>query len=115
MCLQYFTFLRAPHKRLSFHIKLHCHGRGREFESRRPRHIFKHLHETQKKSGSFWVQQAFEALRPPRILPNQFKNARSDTIAPAQSGAFFCVTFPVRVSSLLQFVTGVYWASVIPD
>jgi len=21
----------------------HCHGRGREFESRRPRHSFKHL------------------------------------------------------------------------
>ena len=32
---------------------LPCHGRGREFESRRPRHIFKHLHETQKK---IWVR-----------------------------------------------------------
>jgi hypothetical protein len=27
---------------------LGCHGRGREFESRRPRHIFKHLQQTQK-------------------------------------------------------------------
>src|SRR5229473_831472 len=32
---------------------LPCHGRGREFESRRPRHFFKHLQRTQKK---IWVR-----------------------------------------------------------
>ncbi len=32
---------------------VHCHGRGREFESRRLRHIFKHLQRTQKK---IWVR-----------------------------------------------------------
>src|SRR5713101_2885990 len=32
---------------------LPCHGRGRGFESRRPRHIFKHLQQTQKK---IWVR-----------------------------------------------------------
>ncbi len=37
---QYFAFLRAPRKCLNFHLKLLCHGRGREFESRRPRHTF---------------------------------------------------------------------------
>ena len=32
---------------------LPCHGRGRGFESRRPRHIFKHLQRTRKK---IWVR-----------------------------------------------------------
>ena len=29
---------------LRFHFMLHCHGRGREFEPRRPRHSFENLH-----------------------------------------------------------------------
>ncbi len=48
-----------------------CHGRGREFESRRPRHIFNHLQQTQKK---IWVRLgpiSLEALRPPRIPSNE--------------------------------------------
>jgi hypothetical protein len=36
---------------------LPCHGRGRGFESRRPRHSFEWFTQTdQKQSGSFWVQ-----------------------------------------------------------
>src|SRR6266576_6763192 len=48
-----------------------CHGRGREFESRRPRHIFNDLQQTQKK---IWVRLgpiSLEALRPPRIPSNE--------------------------------------------
>jgi hypothetical protein len=113
MYFQHLAFLAAPCKYLKCQII--CHGRGREFESRRTRHIFKHLHETQKKSGSIWVQQAFEALRPPRILPNQFKNARSDTIAPANLVLFSVSVFSFVCRRCCQFVTGAYWASVIPD
>ena len=47
---------------------LPCHGRGREFESRRPRHIFKHLHETQKK---IWVRLGPISQRsPPPAVPS---------------------------------------------
>jgi hypothetical protein len=37
-----------------------CHGRGREFESRRPRHLFKHLQRIQKK---IWVRLGPISLR----------------------------------------------------
>src|SRR6266436_2579483 len=39
---------------------LRCHGRGREFESRRPRHLFKHLQQTQKK---IWLRLGPISLR----------------------------------------------------
>src|SRR6266480_7371492 len=42
-----------------------CHGRGREFESRRPRHLFKHLQQTQKK---IWGRARF-TVSP--LAPNQ--------------------------------------------
>jgi len=48
-----------------------CHGRGREFESRRPRHLFKHLQRAQEK---IWVRLgpiSLEVLRPPRIPSNE--------------------------------------------
>ena len=36
---------------------LPCHGRGREFESRRPRHSFEWFTKNpDKQSGSVWVQ-----------------------------------------------------------
>jgi hypothetical protein len=58
---------------------LRCHGRGREFESRRPRHIFNHLQRTPKK---IWVRLgpiSLEALRPPRIPSNESWNAPFST------------------------------------
>jgi hypothetical protein len=38
---------------ISYVSRGRCHGRGREFDSRRPRHIFKHLQQTQK---IIWVR-----------------------------------------------------------
>ena len=67
------------YKSLKFQIKVLCHGRGREFESRRPRHSFNDLQQTQKR---IWVRLgpiSFEALRPPRIPSNNFWNAFSNT------------------------------------
>jgi hypothetical protein len=46
---------RAPlrvRKFLKFQIKVLCHGRGHEFESRRPRQLFNHL-QTLKDTFSF--------------------------------------------------------------
>jgi hypothetical protein len=51
ICAQYRTTLSGDVVQLV--RTLPCHGRGREFESRRPRHIFKHLHETREK---IWVR-----------------------------------------------------------
>jgi hypothetical protein len=44
---------------------LPCHGRGREFESRRPRHFFLSLTSwPRKKPGSVWVQYHVGVRRP---------------------------------------------------
>ena len=69
---QYFAFLRAPRKCLNFHIKLLCHGRGREFESRRPRHNFSNLQNRlhpragtkrdQRCTGSWALRRSFGPL-----------------------------------------------------
>ena len=55
-----FSVPASPRKSLKFQIKVLCHGRGREFESRRPRHIFKHLQQNQKK---IWVRLGPISLR----------------------------------------------------
>ena len=44
MILQDLMFLCVPAKCLKFQIKVACHGRGREFESRRPRHFLSNSH-----------------------------------------------------------------------
>jgi hypothetical protein len=44
---------------ISYISLLPCHGRGREFESRRPRHSFEWFTKTvQKQSAAVWVQSA---------------------------------------------------------
>jgi hypothetical protein len=42
---------------ISYERLARCHGRGREFESRRPRHSFEWITKNpEKQSGSVWVQ-----------------------------------------------------------
>ena len=61
-------------KSLKFHIKALCHGRGREFESRRPRHSFEALAESLT-FGAYWLlavafSAAFEKTIPATIPPS---------------------------------------------
>jgi hypothetical protein len=40
---------------ISYMLLLPCHGRGREFESRRPRHFFRSLQRENGTFHRFWV------------------------------------------------------------
>jgi hypothetical protein len=42
--IKYLAVPRSPVSYCKYLLFPLCHGRGREFESRRPRHIFNHLH-----------------------------------------------------------------------
>src|SRR6266446_9665120 len=59
MCFQYFAFLHVSRECLNFQVAVPCHGRGRGFESRRPRHSF------QKSCTDF--TQAIEDAKGPRV------------------------------------------------
>ena len=48
-----YRFARASGDVVQLVRTLPCHGRGREFESRRPRHIFNHLQNNPEK---IWVR-----------------------------------------------------------
>jgi hypothetical protein len=46
---------------------LRCHGRGRGFESRRPRHIFEHIQQTEK---NIWFRRLGPIRTTPRSCPH---------------------------------------------
>src|SRR6267378_1798513 len=58
--IKYLAVPRSPVSCCKYLLFPLCHGRGREFESRRPRHLFKHLQQTQKK---IWVRLGPISLR----------------------------------------------------
>src|SRR5260370_10742500 len=48
----------------SYQKTVYCHGRGREFESRRPRHIFKHEVLALDFSRQAWTPKKAHAVNP---------------------------------------------------